>query len=684
MALSVDQYASIKLTLRALLSGSNISPANLSEPDLLSFWKQLLDDPLTDSNQLGQAALGSIDFAFRSRLCSAIGRVPDFDWWSFFHQLGSDSVGASALSTQRYAGLKLQLRAVLSAYQLIGNGLTDAQAIGYIKSFGGGYANSAELTSINASNNFACVGGVGGNPPQFTTGSTMVALFRVNGGGAHLAQFGLLASSRGWAVGIDGATNNPYVRAYGNAATVLPNLGSGFSTAMNTIFLRMVLTVTGGNLRGSVNGCNVCTAAWPVYTGANAGDTFTLGGNELGGNVSNLYAFAMLDRAFSDSELVSNSAIQDNRYDLSAILADANCKLFWTAKDDWDGSSSTSVTRGSSPLTMTKVGIPARTTFSEVRIAIGSADKNDSSGEQVSGSGANIKRLCSEYAATSFVVGSDTSADFDDIGDNGTYSTYDVYKNSAYAISPNGVYLSPDNTRRSLSRAVLGGFATGDALEFVDSFQTIPPAARIGSTIQAVRFRTGAQPWLVRRFAPARRLVIVGDSIPSGQNASVARNGWGRLVRADYPGRVTFLCYGGAAIADYAANIPALAALVVAACNQGGAVTTKEVWIELGVNDGVSGSVFNTPYAALLDGIRALDPAIRIYCQSLGVTTGGAEAAWVLQQRIDIAAMCAARSWTTYVDGLTMYTSGQLTLGVHPGDAGHLAVHDRVKAVVGY
>lgn len=135
MALTATQYSSMKLALRALLSGNRFAATpNLGESDLLGFWNQLGSEAATAAS-LPAAQDAAIDFVFRSRLCVGLAaRVPDADWATFGTQLGTDAAGAAALPAAQYAQLKLQLRAILSAYSLAPGTVSEATLLGYLKS----------------------------------------------------------------------------------------------------------------------------------------------------------------------------------------------------------------------------------------------------------------------------------------------------------------------------------------------------------------------------------------------------------------------------------------------------------------------------------------------------------------------------------------------------------------------
>lgn len=199
--------------------------------------------------------------------------------------------------------------------------------------------------------------------------------------------------------------------------------------------------------------------------------------------------------------------------------------------------------------------------------------------------------------------------------------------------------------------------------------------------------------------APTRRFVEYGDSIPSGSFATPnAQLSWTGRTRLTYPGRLSLEAWGGRRFNDDVtgvngglANLDALTARIVALATQGGAVTTTDIWISIGVNDYLNGTMtaaaFATQMASLFDKIHAALPGARAFGQSLLIT--GQESTVINGEtpptfRTAMVTACTGRAWVTPIVGPNLMAVGGLDAdGIHPTTAGHAAIADGSGAFAG-
>lgn len=118
MALTSNQYASLKRTYSAILSGNRYAPnPRVSEPTLLSFMAQLFTTA-SSSSALSTPQTNALNTIFRSQLSDSSFGIPSApsvtNLGDFFTQLSTDASGAAALPPLQYAVMFGILRAALS------------------------------------------------------------------------------------------------------------------------------------------------------------------------------------------------------------------------------------------------------------------------------------------------------------------------------------------------------------------------------------------------------------------------------------------------------------------------------------------------------------------------------------------------------------------------------------------
>ena len=250
------------------------------------------------------------------------------------------------------------------------------------------------------------------------------------------------------------------------------------------------------------------------------------------------------------------------------------------------------------------------------------------------------------------------------------------HSNDIYTSFPNyaGIVVKVDGEFYQQSLAAANGLTTSTVflpaglktVEIVSGLQSRPGA--VGTTVYGthpISFASNA-PMDRVTVAQSNRLVIYGDSISVGANATIAaRDGWAMLVRGAASYRAAF-------VAKIVAWNPA------------------KFWMCIGTNDyGLNrwtAANFGTAYAALLDDLHTALPSMQIYCQTpllRSVETANGSGSTLGNYRTQITTAVSTRAWATLVDGTAIMTTGSLADGVHPTDAGHVLYAAAVKTVLG-
>jgi lysophospholipase L1-like esterase len=197
---------------------------------------------------------------------------------------------------------------------------------------------------------------------------------------------------------------------------------------------------------------------------------------------------------------------------------------------------------------------------------------------------------------------------------------------------------------------------------------------------------------ILNAVQPASRIVVYGDSISQGYNGTInERDGYIPLMRQDYPGRITSDGSGARSLKDdvtASGSAAAVATRLVAALN---GTTTNTVLLTIGTNDyGLdkqTSAAFGVQYGALVDAIHAAAPSAIVYAvtpivRTSEVANGLGET--LTQYRTAISALSSGRTWLHIVDGTTILTTGDLSDGLHPTDAGHVKMKAFFKTMLGY
>ncbi len=235
-----------------------------------------------------------------------------------------------------------------------------------------------------------------------------------------------------------------------------------------------------------------------------------------------ILAFALLDAELSDAELIAATAYGvRNRLVLPpGVSGDPRALIVWEAINDWDGVSATTKTRGTTPVTLTRVGSLWAVDVSEVRVPLNTETVQDSV-TNVQGVG-YIAR--DQFGRVRVVTDSTTLAV--DIFGNGGTPVVGVYVNGAYNASPSspfGVPVPLTNTNNAVDVPLPAGAQKTVDLSFGQEAAGTYPLGMSGGYINALRLRTSEASRIVSKVPPVNRFVVVGDSIFSGYNCGTAQ-----------------------------------------------------------------------------------------------------------------------------------------------------------------
>jgi lysophospholipase L1-like esterase len=269
---------------------------------------------------------------------------------------------------------------------------------------------------------------------------------------------------------------------------------------------------------------------------------------------------------------------------------------------------------------------------------------------------------------------------------NDIYSNYPTYTEL-------GVYVDGVFNQR-VQPGALGAKANAIALSagsktvsIVNGLQSRPSSSVIGTFVTKVTANAVLTPVTP---APANRVLVYGDSISVGGNATVSsQEAWAMIVRAAYyPNSLAVEGWGFRALKNDCADAAARDAFVAKVV----AYNPARLWIAIGTNDyGIGGmwsaANFGTAYAALLDDLNAALPSLSIFCQTpiLRTTeTANTYGSTLGDYRTQIGTAVGTRgSFCTLVDGTAFMTTASLADGVHPTTAGHALYADAVKTALG-
>jgi lysophospholipase L1-like esterase len=507
--------------------------------------------------------------------------------------------------------------------------------------------------------------------------------------------------ARGWIVGRNGA--GQWVFGMRTSSGLQFSSTSALNVAAASVGIPHVLAVgvSPTHFRASGNGGAVVATAWAgTYTAATAGDPLNIG--RLGGTGAPSVNTAVVLMAhwsslLSDSDLArlgSYSTRSSLRFP-SDLLASADW-IVEIGRDLTDDAATITPRGGLASGTLARSGTLAKTYRSRAPwfdllntdagatdcYKPGTAEANDRIRSSLGRVGVTTDATTVEVEYLSTIRG--------------------AYSGAAHVVlqcagqADVTLATAADDTATRSQQSLQSGSKAVSVIEGAIANTNAPSGQTLkGTFVRNILFPLGST--VTTQPPPASRLVVYGDSISVGGNATLdLTEAWAALVRTDYPGRVTVEGWGGRSLyEDYAqggSSVTALATKLAALCD---GTSSNTIWIAIGTNDygldAQSAANFQTRYAALLTALRALTSAT-IYCQTpiarvapaseaangLGDTLGAYRTA------ITNAVAAAAISNCTAVDGSAFVSGANYDDGIHPNTTGHAEYKAAVKTALGY
>ncbi len=180
-----------------------------------------------------------------------------------------------------------------------------------------------------------------------------------------------------------------------------------------------------------------------------------------------------------------------------------------------------------------------------------------------------------------------------------------------------------------------------------------------------------------REISAKTDLVVLSDSVSAGYGADPPGlfSTWA-LLRQETGLDVTLHGWGNLSLYDLSGDLPGLARTLLAAGN-------RNVWLALGITDRADWDAarFEAAYGELCDRLIALQPAVRVYCQTPTPTIVESQ---LPPYRAAIARVVAARaSKCVLVDGAALFPVAELSEdGFHPSMAGHGTMYRNVLGLL--
>ncbi|GAA4730900.1 cellulose binding domain-containing protein [Phytohabitans rumicis] len=218
------------------------------------------------------------------------------------------------------------------------------------------------------------------------------------------------------------------------------------------------------------------------------------------------------------------------------------------------------------------------------------------------------------------------------------------------------------------------------------SYRVIAGSYHGDAVFQGLVLDSGASTYA--RPAPAKLVEFVGDSITLGSTSSrTALTAYGWLVGERLGARHTQIAYGGGCLVAAADGCNGMSnqffKMSTAADGPAwdfGRYQADAVVINIGTNDtshGVSGATFQSTYVTFLRNVRAKYPNAAIVVLRTFIGRYATET----QAAVNTVVAGGDRN-LSYVDTTGWIPSGGLSDSVHPNDAGHRAITDRLAPIV--
>lgn len=430
----------------------------------------------------------------------------------------------------------------------------------------------------------------------------------------------------------------------------------------------------------------------PAGAGGVTDDSFLTGG---------VSSVGILDREMSDAELVAlTSPGVGNRFDVpEAFSNDPDCLVDLNIYRDWDGVSSSIVSEGTAPSTLSIVGAISKIDVSEVYYASITAMYADSeiAASETYATGKTCTRR-NTYARLSFTTDGIRAA----IHQVSTIQASYTGHYAAIGVNSNGTYSTEgQNTLPNFEQItdVTLPAGVGKSIDLVEGPQAIISAAIKGTYIVGFRIPVGST--VTTPVVPENVLVPIGDSAADGFLGVIPHSdGWTNVLRALYyggAGNVACHCVGSMGIYHLTVDAPTQAeAVAMAVAMARRATIRKIIYIELAANDYyqnlMSAAAYQTKLSSYVADIYAADPTIEIFFQTAipivapANENANGSGSTLGDYRTAMTAVYTAFAGTKQLlDGTTLISVGNIGPdGIHPTSTGQAEIAGNVDAVVNF
>lgn len=451
----------------------------------------------------------------------------------------------------------------------------------------------------------------------------------------------------------------------------------------------IITHTSGGDIKQSTNGSPAETIASGVtYVATNAGALHYLGKTHTGGAATDqkVIEVAYFGAAVSDADMQTISGViaEDESYRLNDTARN-HASLVWSNHfgDDWDGGATCVSGRGSGSNTFTVNGTIAQNTigaedvYTYDRSLLWHTATPTDEGDYYGADCWSVLKLTTNAEMLRVRCRQEGS----------WFNWYAVGTDVDGVAGPHGDILEPAG---STTCADIVGLAVGS--KTLDVYPGLHATNRLG-LFHTGKFSVpaGSAVSAVTPVARANSCVIVGDSITVGQDAvDLTVRAWPLQLRRllGDTWSITSDGHGSRAVAIDAADLPGLAAEIVARCT---GTSRKVVLWELGTVDwgaayGSSKALYKSRCETVFDEINALDPSIEVIAITMfsraGEDTPNAGAAVLQDYRDALNELAATRAWLTTIEGpdIVPYASGTDSDGLHLNNAGSDSAAERVRA----
>jgi lysophospholipase L1-like esterase len=451
---------------------------------------------------------------------------------------------------------------------------------------------------------------------------------------------------------------------------------------------KLALTRTSsGSIKVSLNKNTVATvSASPTYISASASSREYVGRAHpsIGSYPANKalpIAWAYLTREATDQELLdwSDMGVNDVFHMHPNILADGYLNIH-TRIEDWSGTGVLNSLVGSRVLTPTgnptKVNLEEETVYTVPSWAYSNSLKTLSINDRCTFADINMMSAATKISG----LLTDSIAAF------GNYRELSLFTGDGYTLLDEMVCNQAANPQFIDGYGLSSGYKSFIIRDGLRTQRGSGPYYGSGFTCSKIRVPTSTPIQFLREERPAKRIVVVGDSISVGDASTIpSRDGWTTIARRNGC-KLTTAGWGTASfysMAYQASWMNTNADRIAALCD---GYQSNVVWFSLGTNDyalglwGGNTTNFGNCCAAFWDAINLRRPDVQIIAQ-LPILRG-TEGTLPLFRAAEANA-AVGRAFVTVVDAST-WTGITLADGIHPNNAGYIVYEGYSRPYMGY